>query len=392
MRVLVVHNYYKGSGGEDEVYRQEKELLVRNGNDVETIEFYNSDFESASLKTIFNIFQVVFSWQSYKEIRRKIVSFKPELIHVHNFFYVASPSIFYAAKRFKIPIVLTVHNYRLICMNGKLLRNNQVCTLCVKKRYPIFEARFACFQASFTKTLLLSLMTGIHKQLRTWNNKVDLYICLTDFSRKLLIDSSLSLSGKQVKVKTNFVEDYGFSSKINRDEFFLFVGRISIEKGINVIKKLIQETDILIEVIGTGPMKNDFMELQARNSNFKYWNEQPKEKVIERMKKCKALIFPSIWYEGMPMTIIESFSTGTPVIISNIDNLKEIVIENVNGLHFQTNSIKSLINAIKTFESLPKNIYNSTRETYLNSYTPQDNYKKLLTIYSELKVKTDVIY
>jgi len=380
MKILLIHNTYQHKGGEDSVLKNEYQLLKEN-NSVEKLLFNNDNIKSSfdKLKIGFNS---IYNDSSAKIVEKKIKEFSPDIIHVHNFFPIASPSIFYVANRLNIPIVMTIHNYRLICPNALLFKNNEICEKCINKSFAIDGVLNGCYRESRVQTFALALMSYIHKKRKTWNTKIDKYIALTNFAKNKILNSSLNLDDNKIVIKPNFVEDNGFD--YDKEEYFLFVGRLSIEKGIKLLLKSFEENHKKLIIIGSGPLEAVVKESSQKNSNIKYVGYQNKEFIINKLKKAKALIFTSIWYEGMPMTILEAFSVGTPIIAPNIGGPNEIVKNHINGLIYESNNLNSLSSKIEILASenkLHKQLCVGARKSYEEGYTVAKNYKLLMDIY-----------
>jgi len=383
MKILQIHNQYTKKGGEDTTVANEKNLLLAKSHQVEQLFFDNRQIKGIEKMKI--LYKSIYNQNSTKILRDKIQDFRPDIIHIHNLFYVASPAILYEAQKNKFPVVLTIHNFRLICSGSLLLRNGQVCELCTQKVFPFSGIKHKCFQNSALKTAQLTFTTGIHKILGTWRNKVDAYITLTDFVKKKLIQSSLQLPESKVFVKPNFTEDKGWASAESRDNFFLYVGRLSHEKGIRTLLEASKQIDFHLEIIGDGEMRQMVQAFAQQNPNIIYHGFQGQDFILQKMKSCKALLFPSICYEGMPLTLLEAFSTGTPVIISDIDNLNEMVQHQFNGLHFKTGSSEDLAEKIHYFQqNTTAHYYENARKTYEEKYNPEKNYLRLLEIYNRV--------
>ena len=385
LKILLIHNRYQQRGGEDAVFEAETRLLREHGQQVSTLEFSNADLLSltAKLKMSYRIF---YNPVSVRQLEEQILDFQPDVIHVHNFFYVASPGIFVVAARHQVPVVLTLHNYRLICAGALLLRNGLPCELCVHQQFPLHGVIHGCFGGSPLKSAQLTLMTGIHKMLGTFRNKIAKYITLTSFAQQKILDSSLQVTENQVVVKPNSVADRGFAEGATRQEFFLFVGRLSEEKGIRVLLNAAENQPFKLEIIGEGePEMNEFVkEVAATHPNITFHGFQQQDFILEKLKNCLALVFPSVWYEGLPMTILEAFSTGTPVIASDQQNLNRIVTDQQTGLLFRTGNPESLAQTLRFLVAnrptlMP--LYENARLEYLSKYTPEQNYKALLAIY-----------
>jgi len=386
MRILVIHNRYLQYGGEDATFESEVRLLKQNRHDVEVLIFDNHLLDSLveKIKSSYNLF---YNRQSEKKVRQIIEKFNPDVIHVHNFFYVASPSIFYAARRSKTPIVVTLQNFRLICSGALLMRSGSVCELCVYSRFPFQGVIHRCHKNSSLQTALLTLVTGFHKLIGTWIHQVSHYVAVTEFTRQKYINSSLNISASKISVKPNSVKDFGIGLRKERKDYFLYIGRLSKEKGIDILLAAFRDVKYTLHIIGDGPERQKVIEEAVVNSAIVYHGYQGKEFIIEKLKKCKALVFPSVWYECLPITILEAFSTGTPVIISDIGNLNTIVTDNFNGLHFNKSDIDSLQSALgKIYEGNVElsYLYANARKTYESNYSEIENYKRLISIYSKL--------
>jgi glycosyltransferase involved in cell wall biosynthesis len=384
MKILLIHNKYKLSGGEDSMFDAEKNILESYNHSVRTLFFDNKEIDSIK-KMVKLSYQLIYNKKSEEIVNHAIEDFRPDIIHVHNLFYMASPSILFAAYKNGIPVVITLHNYRLICSGSLLMRDSQPCELCINKIFPLSGVRYGCHQGSKIKTAQLTLATGIHKLMKTWTNKVSMYIASTEFARYKFINSSLNLLPEKILVKSNSVVDLDISNFEDREDYFLFVGRLSKEKGIEILLKAFEKRNIIIEIVGDGPFRDLTEIISTTNPNIKYWGYIDRPAMISKLKKCKALIVPSVCYESLPTAILEAFSTGTPVIISDIGNLNEIVSDNYNGMHFKNNDSADLYKVVEKFDKNNlqyKELYLNARKTYLEKYTPEMNYRNLIDIYN----------
>ena len=385
MKVLVIHNKYKQQGGEDNSFLVEVEMLKGNGVSVDTMVFDNKDI--SSLGSMIRLsYESIYNFRSAKLIQEKIDEFQPNIIHVHNFFYLISPSIFWVAHKNKIPIAFTVRNYRLICVGSLLLRNGQLCELCIQKKFPIHGIVHKCHRNSAYQSAQLTMITGLHKLVGTWAKKVGRYVVLTEFAKRKLLSSGLKLNEHQIVVKPNFCDDRGFSLGDDRKDHYLFVGRLSHEKGIHLLLEALKLKKFRLKIIGTGPLKDDVESFVRKDSNLVYLGQKPNEEINEELRLSKALIFPSVWYEGMPRTILEAFSTGTPVISTDIDNINEIVTNGYNGLHFKNGDSNSLVETLNHFEQSNKasQLYINARKTFEEKYNARTNFKMLMAVYQEM--------
>ncbi len=385
MRILFIHNHYKQPGGEDQALQSEIELLKEKGHTIETLLFHNPEATSF-MSNLKNGFDSFFNIQSYRSTAKLIKEFKPDVIHLHNLFFKASPSVLYAAINNKIPVAATIHNYRLICPNALLLRNNMPCELCVQKTFAFPGIYHKCYHSSSVATGLVTGITGLHKLINTWNKKIGVYIALTEFAKEKLQNSSLKIVSNQIVVKPNFTNDPGPVSN-EREDFFLFAGRISEEKGIKVLLQAFAEIpNRRLIVAGEGPLKTELEEQFKPNLNISFTGRLNNIETIALMKKCRALIVPSLWYEGFPFVIIEAFSTGTPVLASNIGAMQSIITDSYNGFHFKPGNKEELKTTVLTFlnNNDQKIIYSNARQTFLDHYSAERHYTAIMNIYNNL--------
>jgi glycosyltransferase involved in cell wall biosynthesis len=381
MRVLFVHNHYQQPGGEDRAVELEAGLLENKGHSVKILFFDNHDIENSGVKKIIALKNLLNNSTSAVILRKTILEFKPDIIHVHNLFFVASPSILEEAGRLRIPLVMTLHNYRLICCNALLLRENKPCELCVKRDLPLAGIRHACYRNSALASCAVTMSTGLPKLRRKWQRWVENYIVLTPFAREKFQNSSLGAEPDQLVVKPNFVHDPGFTEE-SREPFFLFAGRISPEKGIRYLLEAFKNMpDKKLCIVGDGPDKEELTIRYATCLNIVFLGKKTSAEVLELMKKSQALVFPSIWYEGLPYVILEAFSTGTPVLASDLGAMHSMIRNGYNGLLFQPASAADIESAVRQLGELAPDIYRQARETYLQQYHPEIHFRSIMDIY-----------
>ncbi|MCB0840531.1 MAG: glycosyltransferase family 4 protein, partial [Bacteroidetes bacterium] len=284
MKVLLVHNEYLQRGGEDTVFGIEKDLLESHGNEVDTLTFNNADIASFWDKARF-MFKSIYNSDAYKKMEAKIKAFQPDVIHVHNFFYVASPSIFYAAKHHNVPIVQTLHNYRLICPSAYLYHNGEIYEDNVNKVFPIGAIFKKVWNNSLLQTASIASITAFHKMRNTFRDKVDGFIVFTEFAKSIFVNSSLQVPENQFFIKPNFTDDFGYNGG-ERGDYYLFIGRLSEEKGIEVLLDACEHYDFKLKILGDGPLRGLVESRAATNSNIDYLGPKPKTEVIQYLKSA----------------------------------------------------------------------------------------------------------
>ena len=319
MRFLLIHNYYLQRGGEDAVFTAEKALLGRKNHKVFTYVAYNAEvYDVGHLQSAV---ETIWSRHKKREIVQLIRIHKPDVVHFHNTFFRISPSAYYACKREGVPVVQTLHNYRLICPGALLMRGGRICEKCVGKVIPWTGVVYGCWRNSRAQTGVVVAMLSMHRLLRTWTKQVDIYIALTKFARRKFIEGGLPED--KIVVKPNFVyPDPGTGE--HKGNFVLFVGRISPEKGVRTLLQAWQKIkDIPLKIVGKGPL---LKEVQSKiKGEIEVLGRIPQEEVFCLMKEAQFLIFPSEWYEGFPVVLVEAFATGLPVLASNLGAMAEIV-------------------------------------------------------------------
>ena len=382
MRILLLHNKYQYAGGEDKVFESEGELLASHDHQIERVVFDNKEI-TTFLDKILSGLMGIFNFKSANIVAKKIKEFKPDVLHVHNFVPLASPSVFFAARANRVPVILTLHNYRLICPSATLFHNNKIYEKSMRTIFPLDAILKGVYRNSIAQTAALALMTSIHNIAGTWRNKITKFIVLTEFAKSKFLESGLNISPDQLMLKPNFIIDPGNGKEVRQD-FFLYVGRLSQEKGIEVLMNAFRQSDKSIVIIGDGPMQEQVKALANERGNVRYLGFQSKQAIMDQLRRASALILPSIWYEGFPISILEAFATGTPVIGSRLGGIAEIVKDGFNGLLFDPGNKDALIETLSKFQAGDKKVLSdNARKTYLEYYTPEKNYRTLMDIYTQ---------
>lgn len=393
MRILQIHNTYKQAGGEDATVKYEQELLRQHGHIVELLAFDNDSIGQSISSKLQLAYLTIYNRSSIEKVRYAIDAFKPDVVHVHNLFYVASPAILKAVRDKGVPVIMTLHNYRLLCAGAYLMREGAIpCETCVSHTIPLAGIKHGCHRNSRLQTAQLTITTSWHKLIGTWQY-VDRYIALTNFARNRFLNSSLQLQSEQIVVKPNAIADMGYADPTERGNNYLFVGRLTTEKGVDTLLESAKRYDYPLTIIGDGPLRETVKTAAALSPTIHYLGPCSREVIAEQLQRCKALIVPSLWYEGLPTTILEAYSTGTPVLCSDQLNLNQIVKHGKTGLLFPVGNgqkLAELISRIDQNKSLLKGMHQGARDEYENYYTPEQSYGSLLSIYESV-LKSDVV-
>jgi glycosyltransferase involved in cell wall biosynthesis len=384
VRVLVAHNYYQQPGGEDVVFSAETELLEQHGH---TVYKYTEHSNRISGLTKFDVaLKSLWSLQTSRTFEEIVEEFRPDVAHFHNTFPLISPSAYYACARQNIPVVQTLHNYRLLCPAATFFRDQMVCEDCLKKTPPFPGIVHGCYRQSRVQTAVVATMLTVHRWKRTWSEKVDVYIALTDFARNKFIQGGLP--AEKIVVKPNFVSLNTTHTKSDRN-YALFVGRLSPEKGITTLIRTWQRLNYIpLKIAGSGVLLNELKSyLTHENLNYiDFLGHCTREQIVALMRNALFLILPSEWYENFPVTIAEAFACGLPVITSKLGSMQEIVEDGKTGLHFEPGNITDLASKVAwawNHRTEMETMGENARKEYEAKYTPQRNYGMLMEIYNK---------
>jgi len=376
LRILVVHNAYQLRGGEDSVVDAELELLRGHGHAVEIFQRHNDELKNtarwkAALDT-------VWSRGSVSALRDSIDRFRPDIVHFHNTFPLISPAAYWAVRAAGLPVVQTLHNFRLHCPQAMYLRDGKVCEDCLGKS-PWRSVLHACYRDSRAQSAVLSGMLAVHRALGTYDSKVTRYIALNEFCRSKVIEGGLPAD--RVVVKPNFV-DFAPPPQAARDGF-LFVGRLSAEKGVDV---MVRAWDFLasgsLQVAGTGPEAA----LLDGHPGITALGALSGDAVRTRMSASIALVLPSIWYECFPRTLVEAFACALPVIASRLGPLADLIEDGVTGLLFKPGDAGDLAEKLRWAQSYPERMAEmgrNARAKYEAEFSAERNYAQLIAIYED---------
>ncbi len=388
LKIVLVHNQYQQLGGEDVAFAQERELLERAGHQVISYCRHNDEARVYSgFKQIGLVKQVLWAQDTQREIGSLLHRERPDLVHVHNTFMMVSPSVYAACLDAHVPVVQTLHNYRLFCPAGAFFRDGKVCEECVD--HSLWRSvRYGCYRESRTETAAVTLMLAVHRRLGTWARMVDCYIALTEFARQQFLKGGLP--PEKVVVKPNFVPtDPG--KREGRGEYALFVGRLSPEKGLQTLLRAwgYLHHPVPLVLVGDGPVGPQLRaEAQRQDpSNIIFRGYLDRDQSLAAMKRARFLIMPSDCYENFPLSIAEAFSCGAPVICSRLGAMQEIVEDGRTGLHFTPGDPQDLAAKVEWAWARPEVTEIMGREAradYESKYTAERNHQLLMAIYERV--------
>jgi glycosyltransferase involved in cell wall biosynthesis len=384
LKILLIHSYYQQKGGEDGVFEQESELL-RQSEEVSALALHNLSGWKGAFQFLFSIW----NFGAVKKIRKQIEQNRPDIIQLYNWHYATGPVVIRLAANLGIPVAMNLQNYRLLCPSGTLLFKGQLFTESIEKRgFPWKAVYNRVYRNSFFQTFWLAFIVWFHKISGTWS-KVDLFIAPTNTVKKLFTETNnyLDLPPDKFIVKPNFsIQKETLALK--RNNRFLFVGRLSQEKGIEMLLTAFKESSHELIIAGSGPLLSLVEETCATHKNIRYAGNLDREAVKNLMSSSSAFVFTSIWYEPFGLVITEALSNGCPLIASDIGSPAELVQNGITGIHFKAGDPESLRNCLDRWNSLSdlekKRYSENGMFIYKQLYTPEKNREQLLTAYKTL--------
>lgn len=393
MKILAIHNFHrKGSAsGDDQVYKSETRLLEENGHEVIQYSVSNDSFDQAGIMGKFiSAVGMLWSFKNYGAVKELIKKENPDIVHVHTFFPLLSPSILYAAKHCGKKVVATLHDTRFVCPCATSLRGTELCNKCGDGKY-LRMAKYGCFKNSKAQSLIVAFIFKVHRVMRTFYKQIDRYICLNENQISLL--KEIGFDEDKIVKKYNFVEDEGANIEIKKNEslperYVVFYGRIGEEKGIRVLMSVWEKLPhIPLLVMGGGPLEEEFAEWASKQKQVRYLGYTEHSKCLTIVKSAEFVVFPSIWYEGCSMVEIETESLGKPLVATDLGFSVEAIENGYNGYKVPLGDIDGFVNQINELWNKPEECVRmgkNARVDYENKYKSEDNYFQLMEIYSKL--------
>ncbi|MBP3683833.1 MAG: glycosyltransferase family 4 protein [Oscillospiraceae bacterium] len=384
-RVLMVHNFYQIGGGEHTVFENEKNLLIENGHEVYTYTRSNDELKQSKLKMLMLPFSTIWSTKTYREVRRLIREKHIDIVHCHNTFPLISPSVYYAARSLKVPVVQTIHNFRFLCPNGLLYSDGKICEKCRETGSFAPALKNGCYRGSKIQTAVVVAMLKIHRWLGTYR-KIN-YIFLTEFNKEKF-EGLLHTDGENVFLKPNFVKkapEIETAKEIKPK--FIYAGRLDENKGIRFLLGVwpTLPDEYELHIYGDGTYRENCEQAAKDNKNIRYFGFRPQECIFTDLSDAAALVFPSEWYEGYPMILAESFAAGRPVVCTSMGNHGDLVETSCGGMTFDLMDQKNFHKALETVIRDNKVFSDAASAYYRKTLTPEVNYEMLSDIYEQAK-------
>jgi glycosyltransferase involved in cell wall biosynthesis len=388
-RILVLHNHYQRAGGEDVAVTNESDLLAAYGHEVKMYTVSNETLR-APWAMAAAAWQAPYSSASRRRVGIEIQRFRPDVVHVHNFFPLLTPSVYDACRAARVPVVQSLHNYRLLCLNAEFFREGHTCEECLGKVVPWPGVLQRCYRRSRGASMAVAAMQTVNRLRRTWIDNVDLYIALTEFARNKFIQGGLP--GEKIVIKPNFVvSDPGRGT--GRGRYALFVGRLVAGKGLPTLLAAWERLkgQVPLKIAGDGPLA-DHVRAAARDAVGVEWlGTCSHDHVLALMRDAWLLLLPSLYYENFPVVIAEAYAAGLPIIASNVGSMSQLIDHERTGLHVRSNDPEDLAAKVLWLWGRPgerDRMSRGARLEFERKYTAERNYEALMEIYDLARRKS----
>ena len=391
MKVLMVHNFYRAAtpGGEDNVFRQERDLLANAGVEVVCFTRSNDDVDVSDPRQVARTAAgMAWSWRSYEELSDLIMRERPDVAHFHNTFPLISAAGYVACRDRGVPVVQTLHNYRIVCAAATFHRNGRVCEQCSAGRpWPAVWHR--CYRGSLAGSLAMARMLRTNWRRGIYEDFIDVFVALTEFAASKF--ASQGLPRERIVVSPNFVDSTAPASR-GGGGYAIFVARLSEEKGTRVLLRAWRELrDIPLKVVGDGPLFDEFQAAaRAEGLPIEFLGMRPRDEAIELIGGAELQVIASECFEGFPLVAVESYARGTPVVASSIGGLTELVIDGETGLRFEAGNAPALAGAVRRLwgdGALRARLRSGARARFDAEYTPDHALQRLLSIYERARTQ-----
>ncbi|MFI6721273.1 glycosyltransferase [Kribbella sp. NPDC050470] len=384
MRVAMLHNRYRTGqpSGENTVVAQTVDLLGNSGHDVDLYVRNSDDIAGLARKDRALLpFRSVWSYSAERDLTVLLQEQRPDVVHVHNTFPLFSASVLRAAHRLNLPVVATLHNFRLMCANAVLQRDGRPCESCIGK-IPWSGVRHGCYRESRVQTLPLATSIGVHHKLRTWQRYVTTLIAPSEFVRGRFVAGGYDPD--QIVVKPHAVPHSGLVRE-GPGEAVVFLGRLVEDKGFADLLQAWDSSLGTLVVIGDGPLRAEAEARAARDSSIQVKGQLPWAEGMELLRSARVAVVPARSYETFGLVVVEAFAHGVPVVASRLGALAELVDDGETGALTEPGDPEGLRKAIGLVGDPVTSVAfgERARQVYLDRFTPERDLVGTERIYSD---------
>ncbi|MFH1233015.1 MAG: glycosyltransferase family 4 protein [Patescibacteria group bacterium] len=405
MKILLINKFHYLRGGAERVYFNTAKVLSEHGHDlaffsmnrpknvvsrwskyfIDYVDY--QDKKLSFLKKIKVVLKILYNYQAKQNLEKLLREFQPDIAHLHNIYHQLSPSIIDMLKKYQIPMVMTLHDYKLICPNYKIYSKNEVCYKCQGERY--YNCFFRkCMKDSYAKSFLVMIEAYLNNKILKLYHKIDLFIVPSHFMEDVCV--KFGILENKLRVVNNFVDSSCISNaKVSDKSYLLYFGRLSEEKGIDILLKAMEkiEDNIKLKIVGVGPeeknLKIKSVKLKVKK-NIEFIGYKYGEELNNLIINAKAIIIPSIGLENMPMSMLESMALGKVVIASKIGGISEVIKDGVNGMLFSSGNSDSLATKINQLREININDMEKNAIATIKNFSSEEHYDNIINIYKKL--------
>lgn len=388
MRILQVHNQYRSTmpSGENRVVQQEGEALALAGHEVTRFTRNSDEIErwSAARKALLPA-KVVWNREARRDLAARLRECRPDVVHVHNTFPLLSASILYACRDAAVPVVFTVHNYKLVCASGDFFRDGTVCHDCTR-HLPVAGVRHGCYRDSRAATAPVALANVAHR--KAWRTLVSAYIFISAAQRDL--HDGLGLPPERAFVRHNMIPRRSVSS-VPREGAVVYAGRLDEVKGLRLLmgawdryNGMSRDPGLRLIIAGAGPLEHEVAAWASARHSVEMVGHVSGTRCLELMSGSRAVLVPSVWEETFGLTVVEAMGTGTPPIAAEHGSFVELIAPAVDGVLFRPGDASALAAVLADIDADPAKyeLYGKqARETYEQRFNPERSFEQLLEIY-----------
>lgn len=381
MKVLKCHTYYQVRGGEDESFDDEVALLESRGVEVLRFTLHNDAIDAMSRLSVAR--RTIWNHDVFRQLRELIRRERPTVVECTNGFPLISPSACYAARAEGVPMVQSLHNFRLLCANGFFFRNGQVCKDCEHTVLSWPAVAHGCYRNSRAGTTVVAALQNAYWVADTWHRAVNLFVAPSEFARRKFIESGFAAD--RVVARPNFLStDPG--PRDGRGGYAVFVGRLSREKGLDTLVEAWSKvrSDLRLRIVGDGPDHELVSAAAARNARIEIVGRLTRAETLTVIGDAACLIMPSLWYETFGRVVMEAFAVGTPVIVSRLGAMSEIANEGQTGALFEVGNATALAAAVDRTVAVPERLARmrvAARQAFEDKYTADRNFALMAATY-----------
>ena len=384
MKILQIHNFYQVPGGECAVVRAEKALLEAAGHAVCQFARDSTSIDGLSLYGKIAMLRRIPQNPSVdKEVLSTVNQFHPDVAHVHNIFPLLSPSVYAALRKAGVPVVQTHHNFRVLCPNGLFFNHGRICEACLESLTACCKNR--CVKGSRILSALYARAIYRGWQAGAFSSDITMHIALNPFFKAKLTNGGVP--PEAIRVCGNFVSSFSDQTAV-KENYFLFLGRLSTEKGLFTLLQASRQTMATIKIAGTGPLYTEIARFIEQHGlkNVELLGFVDGDRKIDLIRKSIAVVIPSQWYENFPIAGVEAQAQGTPVLASRIGGMPSVVAHGESGYLFEPGNegeLAGLLNKLAGSPELVRQLSDQSLQRAKSLFTPEIHCRRLLEIYAE---------